>query len=140
MFTSYTFADVWQIMTQYANMVFHNHSNNNIEVLEYTSSRPLTSHEYCIIYCVEKYHECNMVFVAYKNDSDIIDWCMWYKTTAGNLTLLPIDGTGLLPYWTNLWSEHGGIPAKSHLITLGMYFLMIFFWGFHSGVCVTLES
>ncbi len=73
--------------------------------------------EECIVYCIQ-HSQCNAVYVAFKNNSDLVNWCSYFKTDLLDVNI--INGSDAIPlFWLSLWEEMGGHPDSSEFIITG---------------------
>ena len=96
-------------------MIFEN-GTGMVEVLP-TNCRNQVTKPDCISCCTQT-NTCNIVYIAYNQNSHQIDWCTLYHTE--EVELISAAYTASVPeYWVQMWSQNGGQPAMSQLAVFG---------------------
>ena len=77
---------------------------------------PVFKHD-CIHCCVRS-NTCNVVYIAYKTGSKLVDWCTLYHLE--EVEIMPATNLTLIPdYWTEMGTQNGLQPGKSELAIFG---------------------
>ncbi len=117
------FAGFHDLGEQFDDTIFTN-GTGIIEVLSDQCGGPLMK-PHCIHCCIQT-SECNVAYIAYKNGSNLVDWCQLYNL--GDIDLLSATNSSIVPeYWVQKWMENGGQPTKSELAVFGKNVLKYLF-------------
>ena len=96
-------------------MVFKN-GTGMIEVPPTDCGNQVTKHD-CISCCIQK-DLCNIVYIAYQQNSNQVDWFMLYYKD--KVELISATSLAAVPaFWVHVWSQTGGQPLKSQLVVFG---------------------
>ncbi len=103
---------------QFNDVVFTN-GTGITEVSTTQCKDPVLKHD-CIYCCIETV-TCNVVYIAYKNGSNQVDWCTLYHMVEVELISVA-DLTTMSEYswyWAQIWISNGGQPGEHELAVFG---------------------
>ena len=108
---------------QFDDTIFTN-GTGIIEVPTTQCGNPVLKHD-CIHCCIQS-SECNVAYIAYKDGSNLVDWCQLYNLEETEL-LFAANLSSVPDYWLQKWLQNGGQPTKSELAVFSKNFFKYIF-------------
>ncbi len=104
-------------ITQFMNVIFTNETGLATRI-PYDKVKEHVMKQECIQYCL-LHAQCNVVYIAFKNNSKLLKWCSYYQADLMGIKI--INSSDSVPsYWVSLWQEMGGKPEASELMITGI--------------------